>query len=145
MKEQSVFIRPGLEVPLSELTFRFSRSGGPGGQHVNRSETQVELLFDVANSLSLSESQRHRLLKRLSSRLDRQGVLHLRSRGSRSQHSNKDEVIRRFVRLLQDGLRSRRPRIPTRPSSRAVQRRIARKRRRSAVKRSRSGRDWQDA
>lgn len=140
--DKTLHIQPGLEIPLEELAFRFSRSGGPGGQHANRSETQVELLFDVAGSPSLSESQRARLLQSLATRLNGEGVLHLTSSGSRSQHENREEVVRRFVRLLQAGLRRRRRRVPTRPTAGSVQRRLEGKRRRSTLKRNRSRRDW---
>ena len=143
MNGDSLPIQEGLEIPLAELTFRFSRSGGPGGQHVNRSETRVELLFDVARSPSLSEAQREQLLRNLAPYLDRRGVLHLVSGASRSQHENRQEVVRRFVRLLQQGLRQRRRRIPTRPHPASVARRLEAKRRRSLLKRERTRREWE--
>jgi ribosome-associated protein len=143
MNGDSLPIQEGLEIPLAELTFRFSRSGGPGGQHVNRSETRVELLFDVARSPSLSEAQREQLLRNLAPYLDRRGVLHLVSGASRSQHENRQEVVRRFVRLLQQGLRRRRRRIPTRPHPASVARRLEAKRRRSLLKRERTRREWE--
>ncbi len=143
MNGDSLPIQEGLEIPLAELTFRFSRSGGPGGQHVNRSETRVELLFDVARSPSLSEAQREQLLRNLAPYLDRRGVLHLVSGASRSQHENRQEVVRRFVRLLQQGLRRRRRRVPTRPRPASVARRLEAKRRRSLLKRERTRREWE--
>lgn len=144
MKEKALRIRDNLAIPISELAFRFSRSGGPGGQHANRSATQVELLFDVASSPSLSESQRQRLLQTLASRLDSEGVLHLTSSGSRSQHENRREVMGRFVRLLRKGLRRPKRRIPTRPSAQAKKRRVERKRRQGKRKQDRSRKDWSD-
>ncbi|MGQ9458365.1 MAG: alternative ribosome rescue aminoacyl-tRNA hydrolase ArfB [Anaerolineae bacterium] len=135
-------IQEGLEIPLSELTFRFSRSGGPGGQHVNRSETRVELLFDVARSPSLSEGQREALLRNLAPYLDRRGVLHLVSSASRSQHENRREVMDRLARLLRQGLKRRRRRIPTQAHPASVARRLEAKRRRSALKRERARQDW---
>jgi ribosome-associated protein len=143
MNGDSLPNQEGLEIPLAELTFRFSRSGGPGGQHVNRSETRVELLFDVARSPSLSEAQREQLLRNLAPYLDRRGVLHLVSGASRSQHENRQEVVRRFVRLLQQGLRRRRRRVPTRPHPASVARRLEAKRRRSLLKRERTRREWE--
>jgi len=143
MNGDSLPIQEGLEISLAELTFRFSRSGGPGGQHVNRSETRVELLFDVARSPSLSEAQREQLLRNLAPYLDRRGVLHLVSGASRSQHENRQEVVRRFVRLLQQGLRRRRRRVPTRPHPASVARRLEAKRRRSLLKRERTRREWE--
>ena len=85
MNESVVHITDTVSIPMSELSFRFARSSGPGGQHVNRSATQVELLFDVANSPSLDEAQRQRVLNKLKSRIDKEGVLHLVSQETRSQ------------------------------------------------------------
>ena len=122
-------IKPGLSIPMSELQFRFSRSSGPGGQHVNKSATRVELLFDVVQSPSLDESLRDRLMKRLSSYMDKEGVLHLISQSGRSQTRNRQEVIERFQTLLTSALKERRKRRPTRPSRAAKERRLESKRR----------------
>ncbi|MFQ6033362.1 MAG: alternative ribosome rescue aminoacyl-tRNA hydrolase ArfB [Candidatus Bipolaricaulia bacterium] len=130
-------ITEGVEIPLEELRFRFSRSGGPGGQHVNRVETRVELLFDVRRSAHLSDSQRARILEGLKGYIDNEGVLHLFSRATRSQWQNREEVIERFRELLAAALRPRRRRRPTRPSRGARERRLAAKRRRSERKRQR--------
>ncbi len=93
-------ITPDLAIPLAELDFRFSRSSGPGGQHVQRADTRVELLFDVARSPSLTENQRERIRARLAGYLDNDGVLHLFSSASRSQLANRADVIARFQALL---------------------------------------------
>ena len=103
-------------IPLAELHFQFSRSGGPGGQHVNRTASQVELLFDVLGSPSLNEAQRTRVLTRLKSYIDTRGILHLTSQTTRSQHRNRAEVTERFASLLQRALHVPKRRIPTRPS-----------------------------
>src|SRR5215218_2909267 len=101
MADDSVLtITKTLEIPLSELHFQFSRSGGPGGQHVNRSATQVELTFDVAGSPCLNDTQRARILAALRSYIDTRGTLHLSSQTTRSQHRNRAEVIARFQGLL---------------------------------------------
>lgn len=134
---ETIQINTTLFIPLGEISFRFSRSGGPGGQHVNRSETRVELLFDVANSPSLNEEQRARLLERLVHRIDKEGVLHLVSEESRSQRLNREVVIERFVSLLQTALRPHRRRRPTRPSQAAREQRLEQKRRQSRKKQSR--------
>lgn len=134
----SLNITETLDIPLAELHFQFSRSGGPGGQHVNRSATQVELTFDVANSLSLTDPQRARLLAVLKSYIDTRGVLHLSSQTSRSQHRNRAEVIERFKRLLQQALRLPKRRVPTRPPSHAKERRLVEKRRKSTIKEGRA-------
>lgn len=124
-------------ISLTELRFRFSRSGGPGGQHVNRTETQVELLFDVAGSASLTDYQKSRILDKLKGYIDKQGVLHLVSGSTRSQSQNRTEVIERFRELLAWALRPGKRRKPTRPSRAARERRLAAKKRRSEKKRQR--------
>jgi ribosome-associated protein len=139
MDENTLSITNELHIPHSEITYRFSRSGGPGGQHVNRSETRVELLWDVQQSPSLSEDQRLRLLDVLQTRIDDQGVLHLVSGETRSQDRNRKAVMNRFITLLQQALRPRRTRKKTRVSKAAKERRREEKRRQSEKKRSRRG------
>ncbi|MFQ5342290.1 MAG: alternative ribosome rescue aminoacyl-tRNA hydrolase ArfB [Anaerolineae bacterium] len=126
-----------LSIPLSELSFRFSRSSGPGGQHVNKSETRVELLFDVANSPSLTDVQRERVMRRLTSRIDGAGVLHVTSQATRSQKQNRDLAIARFTRLMRKALERPKKRRPTKPSRQAKERRLRAKKRRSEIKRYR--------
>ena len=137
MDEDWLPITNSLTIPAGELSFRFSRAGGPGGQHVNRTATQVELLFDVAHSPSLSQEQRARIQRALANRIDREGVLHLVSSGTRSQYQNRQEVVARFQALLRRALQVARPRRPTRPGPAARERRLASKRRRSERKRER--------
>jgi ribosome-associated protein len=133
-----------LDIPLAELHFQFSRSRGPGGQHVNRSATQVELTFDVANSPSLNEAQRARILSGLKSYIDTRGTLHLSSQTTRSQHRNRAEVIERFQRLLQQALYIPKRRVPTRLPPKAKEQRLAEKRRKSTIKEGRT-RKWPEA
>lgn len=135
--EKVLRITDNLTVPLSELRFRFARSSGPGGQHVNRSATRVELLFDVAGSSSLTEAQRERALKALAPYIDSDGVLHLVSQTFRSQLRNREEVVERFRALMRKAMRVPKRRRPTRPSRAAQERRLASKRRRSELKRQR--------
>jgi ribosome-associated protein len=132
-----VTVNQELSIPMSELQFRFSRSGGPGGQHVNRSETRVELVFDVGRSPSLTEDQRLRLRLRLDRYLDGDGVMHLTASETRSQSENRARVIGRFRILLAGALRKRKRRIPTRPTAASRERRIADKKARSGIKRER--------
>jgi len=132
-----VVISDELAIPPIELRFRFSRSSGPGGQHVNRSETRVELLFDVAGSPTLSDAQRDRLLKRLAGYIDGEGVLHIVSSATRSQAGNRADALERFQVLVAAALRQRKPRIATRPTRAARARRLAGKRQRGQVKRTR--------
>ena len=124
-------------IPSAELHFQFSRSGGPGGQHVNRTASQVELTFDVLGSPSLNEAQRARVLSKLKSYIDTRGVLHLTSQTTRSQHRNRAEVVERFALLLQRALHVPKRRIPTKPSTAAEARRLAEKQRASVVKQQR--------
>ena len=124
-------------IPLSELRYQFSRSGGPGGQHVNRTATQVELTFDVQGSASLDDSQRARVFGKLGSVIDSRGVLHLTSQTTRSQARNRADVTGRFQRLLRRALHVPKPRRPTRPTRTAVERRLQDKRRAGMLKQDR--------
>lgn len=124
-------------IPMAELQFHFSRSGGPGGQHVNRTATQVELTFDVQRSASLDESQRARVLNKLKSAIDSRGVLHLTCQTTRSQSRNRAEVIERFQRLLRQALHVPKPRRPTQPGRAAAERRLQAKRRAGLLKQER--------
>jgi ribosome-associated protein len=135
--EKALRITDTLSIPLSELHFRFARSSGPGGQHVNRSATRVELLFDVAGSPSLSEAQRQRALRALAPYIDSDGVLHLISQTFRSQFRNREEAVERFQTLMRRAMKVPKRRRPTRPSRAARERRLASKRRRSEIKRQR--------
>ena len=135
-------IRSDLQVPVSELRFHFSRSSGPGGQHVNHSATRVELLFDVANSPSLDDERRNKLLARLSPYIDKEGILHITSQSSRSQWRNREELVERFQTLLASALTERRKRRPTRPSRAARERRLESKKRHSEIKRQRKSLEW---
>lgn len=130
-------VTPALVIPRAELSFRTSRSGGPGGQHVNKVETRVELLFDVANSPSLTDEQRARLLEALQSWLDSTGMLHIISERYRSQFRNREDTVERFVMLLGDALRPRKTRKPTRVPRALKEHRLQEKRKRSEVKRNR--------
>jgi ribosome-associated protein len=130
-------ISPALRLPLAELEYQASRSGGPGGQHVNTSSTRIEVWWDVASSPSLSEEQRQRLLSRLASRLDSAGRLRLVSSGSRSQLRNREEVTERLRELVAAALVVPKVRKRTRPSRAAKAARLESKRRRSATKRER--------
>jgi ribosome-associated protein len=137
LREKVLRITNALTIPLSELGFRFARSSGPGGQHVNRSATRVELLFDVAGSPSLTEAQRERALKALAPYIDSDGVLHLISQTFRSQFRNREEVVERFRTLMRKAMRVPKRRRPTRPSRATQERRLASKHRRSEIKRQR--------
>lgn len=130
-------VSPHLRVPLAELEYRATRSGGPGGQHVNTSSTRVELSWNLAGSPSLTAEQRERLLRRLANRIDGAGRLRLVSSASRSQLRNREDVTERLRRVLAEALRVPKARKRTKPSRAAKAARLDRKRRRSATKRDR--------
>ncbi len=137
MDQDRLEVNEELAIPLSELSFRFSRSSGPGGQHVQKSSTRVELVWDVGQSPSLSEVQRARLMQRLRGYIDSGGVLRLVSQSERSQHRNREEVLSRLQTLVRQALKRRKKRTPTRPTQASVERRLREKRQRSETKRLR--------
>jgi ribosome-associated protein len=130
-------VDPGLTIPESELSWRFSRSSGPGGQGVNTADSRAELVWDVAGSAVLSPLQRERLLQRLSSRVV-DGKLTIAASEHRAQLRNREAALARLAEILSDALLPpAAPRRPTRPSRGAKQRRLEAKKRRTDVKRLR--------
>jgi ribosome-associated protein len=130
-------ITPSFHLPLSELDYQASRSGGPGGQHVNTSSTRIELWWDLAKSPSLDPERRELLLRRLASRLDSDGRLRLVSSGTRSQLRNKEAATERLQTLLAEAVIPPKKRKRTRPSKAAKAARLEGKRRRAATKQRR--------
>jgi ribosome-associated protein len=130
-------ILDGLAIPDEELTFVFSRAGGPGGQNVNKVATRVTLLFDVAGSRGLTPDQKERILSRLATRVSRAGVLRVVCQTARSQAANRALAIERFAALLRSALRREKPRTATRVSAAEKERRLAEKRLRARLKRGR--------
>lgn len=130
-------VNDALSIPLAELSYRATRSGGPGGQHVNTSSTRVELEFDVERSPSLTEEQRARIRDRLAARIDGDGVMRLASSSSRSQHQNREDVTDRLARMLEDALRVPKPRRRTKVPRAAKEKRLKEKKQRSRVKKDR--------
>jgi ribosome-associated protein len=124
-------VTPSCSIPLDELEWRTSRSGGPGGQHANTSDTRVEVVFSIADSTSLGPRQRARLLERLGP------VVRATAAETRSQARNRELALERLRARLAAGLRVQRPRRPTAPTEAARRRRLEAKRRRSARKRER--------
>jgi ribosome-associated protein len=138
--DEGLRIGRSVVVPERELTERFSRSGGPGGQGVNTTDSRVELSFDVAASHSLPEATRARMLNRLEGRLV-DGVVTVTASEHRAQLANRRAARERMTELLSAAAAPPpRPRRPTRPSRAADQRRLDAKKRRSETKRSRRGR-----
>jgi ribosome-associated protein len=126
-------------VPETELEIRATRAGGPGGQHVNKAATRIEVVWDVATSPSLTDEKRSRLLARLASRLDRRGRLRVVSDASRSQRRNLETAVERLREAVRRALHVPKPRKPTRPSKAAVERRLETKKRRATKKKERRG------
>jgi len=127
-----------LSLPASELVERFLRADGPGGQHVNRTESAVELRFDVANSPSLPEEIRVRLLARRDRRLTAEGTLVIQGRRFRDQGRNRDDVRERLAELVRGVLVPPKKRLATKPTRASKERRLAGKQQRARVKQNRS-------
>ncbi len=129
-----ISINSELRLPLSEVQYRTTRSSGPGGQHVNKAETQVELLFDVAHSPSLTSVQRQRILSKLKNLIDHEGVLHLTAQSERSQVRNRAIVTAHFQEVLAAALRVPKKRHPTKPTAASQAKRVESKKRRGQIK-----------
>jgi ribosome-associated protein len=134
----AIEITPTLRIPQDELGFRASRSSGPGGQNVNKLNTRMTLLFDVSASPSLSEAQKRRLRSKLSTRIDKQGVLRVVAQCHRSQEANRRAATERFQALMRDALKRKPPRKKTRVPARAREKRLREKRQRSLLKQERA-------
>jgi ribosome-associated protein len=134
----------GLEIPDHELDFAVSRSGGPGGQNVNKVSTRVTLRFNVDSSAALTSDQRRRIHSRLATRINKEGILQVTSQRTRSQELNRADVLERFVELLREALHKETPRIPTRVSRAAKIKRVEEKKKRTEIKVARSRKGWDD-
>ncbi len=130
-------ITPDLSIPLNELQFEFIRASGPGGQNVNKVSSAVQLRFDIQNSDSLPEEIKARLVRLAGKRLTKDGVLVLEARRYRTQEQNRQAALDRLVALIQQALPQPEERRPTRPSMAERQKRLARKKQRSEIKRLR--------
>ncbi|HEY9448388.1 MAG TPA: alternative ribosome rescue aminoacyl-tRNA hydrolase ArfB [Gemmatimonadaceae bacterium] len=128
-----------VSIPSTELVFRATRSGGPGGQHVNTSSTRVELLWNVRSTRALGEEDRERVEARLASRMDADGFVRIVSSESRSQLRNRESAEARLADLVRRALVVPRKRVPTKPSRGAKEARLAEKRKRGEKKRLRGG------
>ena len=122
---------------IKEMRYKTSRSSGPGGQHVNKTESRVEVYWDLYETGCLSESQKQRLVNKLSHRLSDSGILSLACETHRSQHRNREEVTERLVKLITGGLAAPKKRHRTKPTRASIEKRLQEKKRRGEVKRLR--------
>ncbi len=137
-----IFINDQLAVPEDELTFTAARSGGPGGQNVNKVSSKVTLLFDVTHSPSLTEEQRQLVSRRLAPRINKDGILRVVSQTTRSQELNREDSVTRFAELMRDALTIGKPRKKTRPPRVAHEKRLEEKKKRTGIKQGRTRKDW---
>jgi len=136
--DREVRVRPGLVIPGSALDIRFSRSGGPGGQNVNKVETKAEVRFDLAGTPLLGPEEKARALAKLATRLTKDGVLAVSCERTRHRERNLNDALFRMGEILREALVRPKKRRPTRPTGASKRRRIDEKRRRSEIKRGRS-------
>jgi len=119
---------------LSELTFKAVRSSGAGGQHVNKVSSKVILFFNVLDSEALSEDEKELLIKNLDTKLTKDHLLILNSGESRSQHKNKEFIIKRFIKLIEEGLIIPKKRVPTKTPKAIIKKRLDDKQKHSVKK-----------
>jgi ribosome-associated protein len=135
-------ISAAIAIPDDELVERFVRSSGPGGQNVNKLSTAVELRFDAANSPSLPDAVRARLLAKRDRRITDEGVIVLSAQRFRTQDRNREDARERLAELIRSALVAPKPRVATKPTRASKERRLTSKRERASVKRTRTARGW---
>ncbi|MDO9039460.1 MAG: alternative ribosome rescue aminoacyl-tRNA hydrolase ArfB [Lutibacter sp.] len=122
------------ELMIKELKFKAVRSGGAGGQHVNKVSSKIELTFDLENSESFTEEEKALLIQKLKSTLTKDNVLLLQCDESRSQHKNKEIAIDRFLNIISGGLKVQKPRKETKPSKSSIVKRLEKKKKQAFKK-----------
>lgn len=132
-----LIINNQVTIPVAELVYTASRSSGPGGQHVNTTDTRIQLRWNLEGSTALTEAQRDRIRRALASRLTEAGDLLLASDKHRSQRRNREEVTQRLAALVREALIPPKPRRKTKPTRASKERRLDDKKRRSEVKKGR--------
>lgn len=138
---QDIVVTPRVVIPGGELAIAFARSGGPGGQNVNKVASKVELRWNPATTAALGDDDRAWLVERLRSRLTSDGTLIVTSTATRDQGRNRDDAADKLALIVRTALVRPRPRRATRPSRGAKRRRLADKRHHAEIKRNRAGRD----
>lgn len=127
-----------IQIPENELTFKTSRSSGPGGQNVNKLNTKVAVIVDIENCSFLNDEQKAILLKKLSSRLTKDNRLIVESQRFRTQRANRDFAVEKLTDLIEIALRKPKSRKPTKPSRTSVEKRLKQKKQRSDLKKQRT-------
>lgn len=122
---------------LKEVDFKAVRSSGPGGQHANKTATRVELSFDLHNSQALSEVEKQRIARKLSGRINKEGILKIANEESRSQHTNKELVIQLFLEEIKNALKRPKKRKKTKPTKASKIKRLKAKKKKSEIKANR--------
>jgi ribosome-associated protein len=125
------------EIPEDKLVFKYSRSGGPGGQNVNKVNTRVTVLFDVPNCGIFSDDQKRRILEKLSTRADKEGVIRVVCQRYRTQKANRQGAVELLTELVEGALKKKRMRKKTAVPAYAKEKRLEAKRRRSLLKKQR--------
>ena len=137
-------VGPNAAIDPGQLVFKYSRSSGPGGQNVNKLNTRVTLFFDVTNCSTLSPSQKKRILNKLATRADKNGVVRVVSQKYRTQNANRRAAIERLTSLIADALKRKLQRRKTSVPKWANQKRLTEKKKRSQLKKLRIGADTDD-
>ena len=138
---RDLIVTPRLTIPAGELAFAFARSGGPGGQNVNKVSSKVELRWNPTTSAALALDDRTWLLSRLANRLTTDGTLIVTSTATRDQIKNRDDAMSKLTLIVRAALDRPKLRRPTKPSRGAKRRRVEDKRHRAEIKRNRRGDD----
>ncbi|MDH4194760.1 MAG: alternative ribosome rescue aminoacyl-tRNA hydrolase ArfB [Nitrospirota bacterium] len=133
----AIVINEDLSIPDSEVRFSAARSGGPGGQHVNKVSSRVILEFDVMHTSVLSSHQKRKIAERVGHRMNQQGILRLQAQRHRTQSANRADLVEKFIGLLQDALRPVKSRVRTRVPYRVREKRLEEKKLRTQIKRVR--------
>ena len=135
-------IKDKISICEESIVFKFSRSRGPGGQNVNKVNTRVTALFDVAGCEIFSDAEKRRILQRLATRVNKDGVVRVVSQKYRTQRANRYAAVARLRELLREALKSKAKRKKTKPPAWAKQKRLEEKKRRSMLKRQRTEKDF---